>query len=219
MKREILPVLDTEDKEMMERLLAGGQIKHKYAVRLQAVLNRAKGKGADETAEYLNIHFNTATQYVRRYNTGGIESLLRDKTRKPGKAPISEEIKNKLCDAVCREKPEHESRRSSRLPAKRFGISHNKTARILRERGIQPHRQTYCSFSTDPNFESKLRDAAGLYLNPPENAVILCADEKTRIQALERTQPVLFPGVKLPPEQTHDYYRHGTAALLPRWIC
>ena len=96
---------------------------------------------------------------------------------------------------------------------KRLGIGHSAVNNILRERGLKPHLVRSFQFSTDPDFETKLEDVVGLYLNPPENSIVLCVDEKSQIQALERTQPVL-PIVRCIPErQTTDYYRHGTTTL------
>jgi transposase len=213
MAKAIEIMLEPCDKALMENLLASGQIKHKYAVRVQAVLNRAAGKPANAIADILCISAGSVTQYIKRYNAGGIDALLKDKTRKPGKAPVAEELKNKICDAACHEKPAGASRWTARSLAKRFGISHNKVAEILRERNIKPHVQSYYSFSNDPDFEKKLRDVVGLYLNPPDNAIVLCVDEKTQIQALERRQRTLFPQQNLPRQQSHDYYRHGTTTL------
>jgi hypothetical protein len=118
--------------------------------------------------------------YVKRYNAAGLDSLLRDKTRKPGTPPVSEEIKNKVIDIACHEKPEDATHWSTRRLAKRVGISHNKVSEILRASNIKPQIQSYYSYSNDPDFETKLRDVAGLYMNPPDNAIVLCVDEKTQ---------------------------------------
>ena len=213
MGREVLPKANAEDIVLMEKILSEGDIRHKYAIRLQTVLNRAGGKTTIDTASFLGIHVVTVSRYVHRYNEGGIESLLRDKTRKPGKKPISDEVKNELCRIVCNEKPENATHWSTRELGKRLGIGHATVNTILRERGLKPHIVKNFQFSRDPDFEKKLEDVVGLYLNPPENAIILCVDEKSQIQALERSQPILpiLPGV--PERQTHDYYRHGTTTL------
>jgi transposase len=139
MKREILPVLNAEDKTLIENILAGGKINHKFATRLLTVLNRARGKGTSEIAAIVGIHPMTVSLYVKRYNTGGIQSLVCDKTRKPGKAPIPEALKNKICETACAEKPADATHWSARSLAKRFGIGHDAVNRILRERDIKPH--------------------------------------------------------------------------------
>jgi transposase len=213
MGREILPATTGEDIEFMESVLAAGDIKHKYAVRVQAVLGRARNQATTDIAAVLGIDIMTVSRYVKRFNEGGVESLLRDKTRKPGKAPIGEEVKNELCRIVCNEKPEGATHWSTRELGKRVGISRSAVSVILRERGLKPHLVKRFQFSTDPDFEKKLEDVVGLYLDPPENSIVFCVDEKSQIQALERSQPILplLPGV--PERQTHDYYRHGTTTL------
>jgi transposase len=138
---------------------------------------------------------------------------LKDKTRKPGKAPVSEETKNKLCTIACNEKTKDAAHWSVRSLAKRVGISKSAAANILWERGIKPHLVETFQFSSDEKVEEKLKDAVGLYMNPPENAVILCVDEKSQIQALERTQPLLPLRENIPARQSSDYERHETTAL------
>jgi len=213
MGKEIRPNASEEDIEFMTILLAKGDIKHKYAVRLQTVLNRAHGTSTNNTATILGLHAMTVSRYVHRFNEGGVEALLRDRTRKPGKEPVSLETKNEICRIACQEKPEDATHWSTRELAKRVGISHNAVSLILRERGLRPHLVNSFQFSNDPDFEKKLEDVVGLYLDPPENSIVLCVDEKSQIQALERSQPILpmLPGV--PERQTHDYYRHGTTTL------
>jgi transposase len=213
MAQEVIPSATAEDIAFMEKVLSIGTIKHKYAVRLQVILNRAKGTSSTDTAKVLGIHFMTVSRYVHRFNEGGVEALLRDKTRKPGKAPISDEVKNEVCRIACKEKPENATHWSTRELAKRVGISHDAVNRILRERGIKPHIVQGFQFSTDPDFKKKLEDVVGLYLAPPENSIVLCVDEKSQIQALERTQPILPLREGVPERQTHDYYRHGTTTL------
>ena len=213
MGREIFPNATDADIVLMDNILAVGNIQHKYAVRLQAVLSRARKRSTNDTAAFLGINIVTVSKYVHRFNEGGVESLLHDKTRLPGKKPIPVEVKNELSRIVCNEKPENATHWSSRELAKRLGIGHASVSNILRERGLKPHLVKSFQFSTDPDFEKKLEDVVGLYLNPPENSIVLCIDEKSQIQALERSQPILplLPGV--PERQTHDYYRHGTTTL------
>jgi transposase len=207
------PNLNSEDKELMEKLLSAGHIKHKYAVRLQTILLRAKGKGTDEISEFLGIHQSTVGLYINRYNAFGIDSLLHDKTRKPGKKPISQDIKNEIYRLVCNEKPIGETHWSCRTLGKKVGVGHASVNTILREFGLKPHLASKRNYSTDPHFEEKLKDVVGLYLNPPENAIILCVDEKSQIQALERSQPILPIIRNVPERQSVDYLRHGTTTL------
>ena len=211
--REIQPELNKEDKDLMEKLLSAGHIEYKYAVRLQTVLLRAKGKGTAEISDFLGIHISTISLYINRYNTYGIDALLKDKTRKPGKEPISQDIKDEICRLVCNEKPSGETHWSCRVLAKRLGIGRTSVNRILQELGLKPHRVIGRNYSNDPDFEKKLKDVVGLYLKPPKNAIVWCIDEKTQIQALERSQPILPIIRKVPERQSKDYMRHGTTTL------
>jgi transposase len=213
MASTIRPELKGNDLKVMEALLAAGHIKHKYAVRLQTVINKAKGLSTNDIAIFLGMNKNTVSNHVRRYNEGGIEELLHDKTRKPGIEPIPDDIKNRLIRFVCQEKPEHETHWSTRELGKRFGISHTAVNTILNEHRLKPHLVKRFQFSTDKEFDIKLADVIGLYLNPPENSIVFCIDEKSQIQALERTQPILPMREGIPERQTHDYYRHGTTTL------
>jgi len=211
--KELQPKLNSEDQNLMEKLLSAGHVKHKYAVRLQTILLRAKGKRTEEISDFLGIHPCTVSLYINRYNTLGISSLLQDKTRKPGNEPISQETKNKVIRLACNEKPKNETHWSCRTLAEHVGISHTSVNLILREYGIKPHITSKRNYSSDPNFEAKLTDVVGLYLKPPKNAIILCVDEKSQIQALERSQPILPMIRNVPERQTVDYFRHGTTTL------
>jgi transposase len=213
MARAITPLINEKDSKLMEGLLKAGHVEHKYAVRLQTVLNRAKGFSTNSTASFLGINLNSVSNYVKRYNEGGVEALLKDKTRKPGIAPIPDEIKNQMIRFVCQEKPKNGTHWSTRELSKRFGVSHTAVNTILRERNLKPHLVKRFQFSTDKDFIYKLQDVVGLYLNPPQNAIVFCVDEKSQIQALERTQPILPLRPGLPEMQTHDYERHGTTTL------
>ena len=213
MAKAILPHAQEKDIKLMEALLAAGHIEHKYAVRLQTVLNRDKGVSTNTVSSVLGISLNSVSNYVKRYNQGGVQALLQDKTRKPGKAPIPVGVKNKIAKFVCQKKPKGGTHWSTREISAQFGISHTAVNTILNEYGIKPHLVKKFQFSTDKEFDSKLADVVGLYLDPPENSIVFCVDEKTQIQALERTQPVLPLRPGIPEGQTHDYERHGTTTL------
>jgi transposase len=163
-----------------------GKLPSKAAIRLLAILNRADGKTLESISDFLSGSLSSVVRYIKRFNADGLESLLKDKTRKPGKAPVSVETKNKLCVVACTEKTKDAAHWSVRSLAKRVGISKSAVNNILRERGIKPHPVETFQFSSDERFKEKLKDAAGLYMNPPDNAVILCVDEKSQIQALEK---------------------------------
>jgi transposase len=206
--KELQPLLNPEDKELMEKLLSARRIEHKYALRLQTIPLRAEGKGTGDISDFPGIHQSTAGLYINRYNTFGVEPLLKDKTRKPGKEPISQ-----TCRLVCNEKPKGETRWSCRTLAGRVGIGRTSVNRMLREPGLQPHTAKKRNYSNDPDFESKPKDAVGLYLNPPLNAIILCVDGKSQMQALERSRPTPPIIRNVPERQSVDCLRHGTTAL------
>jgi transposase len=211
--KALQPNINSEDKELMEKLLAAGHIEYKYAARLQTVLLRAKGKGDGEISDFLGIHEAAVSSYINRYHACGIDALLHGKARKPGKEPISQGIKNEIYRLACNVKPAGETHWSCRALAKRAGIGHAPVNTILREYGLKPHLASKKNYGTGPLFEEKLKDAAGLYLGPPENAVVLCVDGKTQMQALERSQPVLPIIRNVPERQAVDCLRHGTATL------
>jgi transposase len=166
-----------------------------------------------EVACGVGIDRATVSSFVNRYNQGGLDSLLRDKTRKSGTPPVSETIKNRVCTAACTEKPKDATHWSTRALAKRFHLGKSTVNNILRERGIKPHLEKEFRFSTDRRFEGKLTDVVGLYMNPPDNAIVLCVDEKSQIPALERSAPLLPLMPHVPARHSADYYRHGTTSL------
>jgi len=198
--KKIQAEINKEDKDLIEKLLSAGHIQYKYAIRLQTIFLRAKGKGTNEISEFLGIHQSTVSKYINKYNKSGIDSMLRDKTRKPGKEPISQKTKNRILRLVSNEKPKGETHWRSRKIAQKAGISHSSVSLILRECGLKLHITSKRNYSNDPNFESKLTDVIGLYMKAPENSIILCVDEKSQIQALERSRSVL-PLIRNVPER------------------
>jgi transposase len=213
MKTQLPLNASEEELALIKKLVDSGKLKSKFAIRLLAILNRSAGKTLVSIAEFLNISLSSVIRYIERFNAEGLASLLKDKTRKPGKIPISEGKKKEVCKIACSEKPGNAAHWSVRSLAKRVGISKSSVNAILRERGIKPPLVETFQFSTDELFEEKLKDVVGLYMNPPDNAIILCVDEKSQIQALERTQPLLALRENIPARQTADYERHGTTTL------
>jgi transposase len=133
-------------------------------------LLREKGKGTGEIAEFLGMNLATVSLYINRYNTRGINSLLSDKTRKPGKKPISQEIINEICRLVCNEKPKDETHWSSRTLAQQVGISHTKVSQVLNEYGLKPHITTKQNYSNDPKDIQHAREIGAVdYIKKPYN--------------------------------------------------
>jgi transposase len=213
MATAVLPKLNAAERQMMDQLLATESIGHKQATRLQVVLARAEGKATSEIAAVLRIHAQTVSDVVRRFNTYGLDGLLKQPNHKPGKEPISQKVVNRVLKLVQTQQPEAATHWSTREIAKQVGISHTKVHQILQAHALKPHLVRRFRSSDDPAFEQKLEDIVGLYLNPPENALVLCVDEKSQVQALERAQPILPLRPGIPERQTHDYVRHGVTNL------
>ncbi len=213
MPAAVLPKLNAAERRMMDQLLATESLNHKQATRLQVVLGRAEGKATSEIAAVLRIHPETVSDIVHRFNEYGVDGLLKQPNHKPGKAPVSQEVINRVLKLVQTERPEAATHWSTREIAKRIGISHTKVHQILRAHDLKPHLVERFRTSNDPAFEEKLEDVVGLYLNPPDNAIVLSIDEKSQVQALERAQPILPLRPGIPERQTHDYERHGVTNL------
>jgi transposase len=174
-------------------------------------LGSADGESIRELAEHLEVTQRTVCLWRRRYREAG-PAGLRSLPRLGRPRTISAAEERAVLSATMR-KPVVATHWSTRRLAKAVGLSRASVHRIWQKYGLQPQRVETFKFSTDPDFERKLTDVVGLYLDPPERALVLCMDEKSQIQALNRTQPRLpmWPG--LPARRTHDYTRHGTTSL------
>jgi transposase len=213
MPAAVLPKLNATERRMMDQLLATESLNHKQATRLQVVLGKADGKTTTEIASVLRIHIETVSDIVHRFNAYGVDGLLKQPNHKPGKAPVKQDVINRVLKLVQTGRPKAATHWSTREIAKQVGISHTKVHQILRAHDLKPHLVEHFHTSDDPAFEQKLEDVVGLYLNPPYNAIILSIDEKSQVQALERAQPILPLRPGIPERQTHDYERHGVTNL------
>jgi putative transposase len=180
--------------------------------RAQIILFSADGVPNTQIAKRFNVTNATVSFWRRRYRELGIAGL-HDELR-PGRprSHADSEIAA-MINKVLKSKPRDATHWSVRLAAEDSGISKSTVARYFALFGLQPHRSKSFKISTDPFFVEKVRDIVGLYLNPPDKALVLCVDEKSQIQALERTQPVLPMGLGYLEGVTHDYFRHGTTTL------
>jgi transposase len=179
--------------------------------RARIVLGAADGEGTSDIAHRLGLSRPTVIKWRERYVAGGLDALT-DQTRVGRPKHLDE---GAIITATLDTPPERlgVTHWSTRLLAGQLGISDASVARAWRRYLIQPWRRQTFKFSTDPELEGKVRDVIGLYLDPPEKAVVLCVDEKSQIQALDRTQPILPLRPGLPERATHDYVRHGTTTL------
>ena len=184
------------------------------AIRARIVLFASEGIANTEIADRLSVSRPTVILWRDRYAHGGIDALD-DRPRSGRPRTIDEDKRTRIIAMTLAGPPKKlgVTHWSSRLLASRMRVSHVAITKIWRAHGLKPHRTQTFKFSTDPELEAKIRDIVGLYLNPPENAVVLCVDEKSQIQALNRTQPMLPLRAGLPARATHDYVRHGTTTL------
>jgi transposase len=182
------------------------------ALRARIVLACAQGQNNSEVAKRCRVIRQTVGKWRSRFLERRLDGLLDEPRpgapRKHGDAKIEQLIATTL-----NEQPAQATHWSTRLLARKLKVSQSTVSRTWRAFGLQPHRSETFKLSTDPLFIDKVRDIVGLYLNPPTKAMVLCVDEKSQIQALDRTQPVLPLAPGLPERRTHDYVRHGTTTL------
>jgi transposase len=207
-------VLREGDRSRLEGLVRASSIRAGLAQRARIVLLAADGLPNAEIARRTGTSRPTVVDWRARYDAGGI-TALGDQPRS-GRPPKIDEIDVVVATLADEGRPPTHlgvTHWSARLLGAHLGISFASVARIWRKWNLQPWRVQTFKFSTDPQLEAKIRDVVGLYMNPPEKAVVVCIDEKSQIQALDRTAPILpiMPGV--PEKQTHDYVRNGTTTL------
>lgn len=202
------------DREILESMTRGKAVGASLALRARTVLLAADGFSNVRIGEITGFSDPTVRRWRNRYQEHGVQGL--DDVQRPGKPKKIDELAL-VADTLANDgKPPAElgiSHWSARIMAERHGISFSSVARIWRRWKIQPHRIETFKFSTDPELESTLRDVVGLYMSPPENAVVVSVDEKTQIQALSRTGPAQPMSPTHPMQQTHDYRRNGTTTL------
>lgn len=199
-------------KAALDQLVRSPSTGQGLAQRSRIVLAAASGKSNQQIAGELGIPEVTVSKWRRCFASHGLEGL-RDAPRSGRPVKHSQQVIQRVQSRACQQ-PENFSRWSVRTLAKDLKLPRSTVHQILAASGLQPHRIRTFTFSPDPDFEAKLLDIVGLYLNPPENALVLCVDEKTGIQALDRTQPLLPLSAKKPRSWTNEYVRHGTQALL-----
>jgi len=205
--------LNEEDRRKLEQQARGRSIAARVVLRSRIILLAAAGLQNRQIAEKLKVAPRMATLWRDRFCKLGIEGLLKDAPR-PGHPPsITAELTASLIEKTTQSTPANATHWSTRSMAKEIGISKASVSRIWRAHGLKPHRVTSFKVSNDPQFAEKLEDVVGLYLNPPEHAIVLSLDEKSQIQALDRTQPGLPMKKGRGATMTHDYKRNGTTTL------
>jgi transposase len=200
-----------KDKSTLRSWVRASGIRAGLAQRARIVLLAAQGVPNAEIARRVGVSRPTVIQWRNRYEAGGI-SALGDLDRS-GRPPVIDDVAVVVATVQAPPEALGVTHWSARLLGKHLGISFASVARIWREWNLQPWRRETFKFSTDPELDAKVRDVVGLYLTPPDKAVVVCIDEKSQIQALDRTAPILPIRPGLPEKATHDYVRHGTTTL------
>jgi len=181
--------------------------------RARIVLLAASGQQDKEIAARMVTTPKKISRWRKRFLALGVAGLLQDAPRPGRKSTISARLRQRVVTLTTRQQPSNATHWSTRTMAAAVGISEASVRRIWRAHGLKPHRVETFKISNDPAFAEKLEDIVGLYLNPPEHALVLCVDEKSQIQALDRTQPGLPLKRGRGTTMTHDYKRNGTATL------
>jgi putative transposase len=205
-------VLCPQQREQLESLGSSRSLPAGLVRRARIILLSASGKTNMQIARQMGLNNKTVGKWRQRFLEQEV-SGLHDELRPGRPRPISDARVARLVRKTLETKPKNGTHWSIRQIAEQTGVSKSTVHRIWQAFGLAPHRQKHFKLSTDPFFAEKVRDIVGLYLNPPENAVVLCVDEKSQIQALERTQPMLPLGLGYVEGVTHDYRRHGTTTL------
>ena len=214
MARHALPVNLTEtDRQELERWVAAHLTPQQVSQRCRILLAAAQGQQDKHIADDLGLNFKTVALWRKRYVSEGLDGLWEVAEGRGRKPLLTAEAVGQIIDATLQTKPAGATHWSCRTMAKAQGVSKATVNRIWQSHQIKPHRTKGFKLSRDPNFLQKLTDVVGLYLNPPEKAVVLCVDEKSQIQALDRTQPGLPLKQGRCGTMTHDYKRNGTTTL------
>ncbi len=204
--------LSEEERVALERWAQRPKTAQALALRSRIILTCASGKTNTETARHLRVTLQTVGKWRSRFVVRRLDGLL-DEPRPGMPRKIGDEKVERVIRLTLETQPKDATHWSTRAMAKRCGMSQSAVSRIWRAFGLQPHRSKTFKLSTDPLFIEKVRDIVGLYLNPPDRALVLSVDEKSQIQALDRTQPLLPMRPGQIERRTHDYRRHGTTSL------
>jgi len=201
------------DKAALERISRNGNTPQKLALRARIAVMSAEGLPTSRIMQELGTSTPTITRWRVRYEAAGVTGLLRDRTRPGRKKRIDEARVREVVERTLNEKPQEATQWSTRSMSTATGLSPATIRRIWKQHGLKPHLVRSFKLSRDPRFVDKLQDVVGLYLNPPDHALVLSVDEKSQIQALDRTQPGLPMKRGRAETMTHDYKRNGTTTL------
>ena len=205
-------VLSDEERTTLEQWARRPKTSQRLALRSRVVLACSTGSSNTSVAKSLRVQIGTVRKWRTRFLQDRLDGLT-DAPRPGTPRTIDDADVERLLTKTLESKPEHATHWSTRSMAKAAGLSQSAVSRIWRAFGLQPHRSDTFKLSEDPLFIDKVRDIVGLYMSPPENAIVLSVDEKSQVQALDRTQPLLPLTPGQVERHTHDYARHGTTSL------
>ena len=206
--------LTQEDRETLNRWSRGRSTPVRLMQRAKIVLLAAEGQRNKDIAGQLGMAPNTVGRWRRRFAAGGLAAIEKDAPRSGRKPTRRDQMARRIIEKTTRERPANGTHWSGRTLAAALGVDKSMVWRVWKAHGLKPHLWPTFKLSNDPRFVEKLMDVVGLYLDPPERALVLCVDEKSQIQALDRTQPGLPLKKGRCGTMTHDYVRHGTTTLL-----
>ena len=206
-------VLDRKNRGELNRLLADGNTPQKIAKRAKIVLMSADGHRIAAIMREVGVTKTTVWRWQEYFLEAGVAGLIKGRSKPPGKKPLPRRLRLAVVEKTMKERPVNATHWSTRAMAEAMGISHTSVQRIWAEYSLKPHLVRSFKVSNDPDFIGKVEDIVGLYLDPPEKAVVLSVDEKSQIQALDRTQPGLPLKKGRAGTMTHDYKRNGTTTL------
>ena len=213
MRTGISILVSKSDRARLSKIAADRNTRQKHVWRAEIILLTADGFGTTEIMRQTGKSKTCVWRWQARFMEEGIDGLLRDKTRPPGKAPVAPERVEELVRLTLAPLPHEATHWTARAMAKTVGLAVSTVQKIWKAHGLAPHRWRRFKLSNDPAFAEKLHDVVGLYVDPPAHAVVLSVDEKSQIQALDRTQPGLPLKRGRGATLTHDYKRNGTTTL------
>ncbi|MFQ5973969.1 MAG: IS630 family transposase [Alphaproteobacteria bacterium] len=213
MRAGIVVTVTPEDRRRLEAVVRDRNRPQKHVWRARIILLTADGLGTNGIVRETAKDKTVVWRWQERFMHEGVDGLLHDKTRPPGKPPLPQKAVARVLDLTGTDPPGEATHWTAAAMAKAAGISASSVRRIWHAHGLEPHRLRRFKLSNDPDFAAKLRDVVGLYVDPPAHAVVLSVDEKSQIQALDRTQPGLPMKRGRCGTMTHDYKRHGTTTL------
>src|SRR5437016_6523123 len=205
--------VDDAAKAQLESLVRSGTTPQRVAQKCRVILLAQEGMSNHSIAKQLGLSHPTVIAARAAFGTGGVQVLTAKPTRNRPRRTLTAELEKRILDTTLKTRPPDATQWTVRTLAKHLRVSRMMVHRVWQRFDIQPHRVEKFKLSNDPQFEEKVRDIAGLYLDPPERALVLCVDEKSQIQALDRPAPILPLRPGLPERQTHDYKRYAPTTL------